>query len=86
VLAAKGEMFQPEAGVLPVRAADQWFVRDRFYATYAEGEEDTAKRQTKLQKAFVRALAEAQQRSIVRVMRTDSGRIMLWLPLRGEDR
>ena len=39
-LAAHGEVFQPEAGVLPVRAVNQWHVRDRFYATYAEAEED----------------------------------------------
>jgi RecA-family ATPase len=86
VLASKGEMFQPEAGVLAVRAADQWFVRDRFYATYAEDEEDTTKRQAKLQKAFVRALADAQHRGIIRIMRTEGGQTMVWLPARGEDR
>jgi hypothetical protein len=86
VLASKCEMFQPEAGVLAVRAADQWFVRDRFYATYAEDEEDTTKRQAKLQKAFVRALADAQHRGIIRIMRTEGGQTMVWLPARGEDR
>ncbi len=39
-LASHGQAFQPEAGVLPVRAVDQWLVRDRFYATYAEAEDD----------------------------------------------
>ena len=39
-LASDGEHFQPEAGMLPVRAVPQWKVRDRFYKTYAEAEED----------------------------------------------
>ena len=59
-LAGHGEVFQPEAGVLPVRAVNQWHIRDRFYATYAEAEEDEKKRQAKVQKAFVRALGDAQ--------------------------
>jgi AAA domain len=84
-LAAHGETFQPEAGVLPVQAVDQRFVRDRFYATYAEAEEDEKKRQAKMQKAFVRALADAQARSMLRARRTEKGRTMLWFPVRGEE-
>ena len=84
-LATKGETFQPEAGVLPVRAVDQWHIRDRFYATYAEDEKDTTKRQANLQKAFVRALAEAQKRGVIKVMRSAAGQTMLWLPTRGEN-
>ena len=59
-LASDGEQFQPEAGVLPVRAVPQFKVRDRFYKTYAEAEEDAKKRQAKMQKAFVRALSDGQ--------------------------
>ena len=84
-LATKGETFQPEAGVLPVRAVDQWHIRDRFYATYAEDEKDTTKRQANLQKAFVRALAEAQKRGVIKVMRSAGGQTMLWLQTRGEN-
>ena len=82
-LANHGEVFQPEPGVLPVRAVSQWFVRDRFYKTYAEAEEDEKKRQAKMQKAFVRALADAQSKGIIRVRR-DGERTMVWLPERGE--
>ena len=62
-----------------MRAVDQWHVRDRFYATYAEDEKDTTKRQANLQKAFVRALAEAQKRGVIKVMRSAGGQTMLWL-------
>ena len=71
-LAAHGQAFQPEAGVLPVRAVDQWMVRDRFYATYAEAEEDEKKRQAKIQKAFVRAVGDAQSRGVAKMRRTDT--------------
>ena len=81
-LAANGETFQPEAGVLPVKAVEQNWVRDRFYANYAEGEEDSGRRTAKLRQAFNRALAEAQQRGIARFMRTATGQSMLWLPTR----
>ena len=83
-LASDGEQFQPEAGVLPVRAVPQFKVRDRFYKTYAEAEEDAKKRQAKMQKAFVRALSDGQSRGLFRTRRTDSGEAMLWLPERGE--
>ena len=82
-LAKQGQPLQPEAGVLPVRAVGQWFVRDRFYATYAEPEEDEKKRQSKLRQAFNRALSEAQGRGMIRVLRAD-GETMIWLPERGE--
>ena len=61
-------------------------MRDRFYATYAEAEEDEGKRQAKMQKAFIRALADAQQRGVAKVRRTSEGQTMVWLPVRGEDR
>jgi hypothetical protein len=80
--ASYGEAFQPEAGVLPVRAVDQNRVRDRFYDTYAEAEEDEKKRQEKIRKAFNRALADAQSRGLIRV-RHSAGRTMLWRP--GQD-
>ena len=83
-LASDGEQFQPEAGVLPVRAVPQFKVRDRFYKTYAEAEEDAKKRQAKMQKAFVRALSDGQSRGLFRTRRTDFGEAMLWLPERGE--
>lgn len=79
-LGAHGEPFQPEAGVLPIRAVAQTFVRDRFYATYAEGEENDKKRQNKLRQAFNRALADAQDDGLIRAMQVSAGRIMLWLP------
>jgi hypothetical protein len=82
-LASHGEVFQPEPGVLPVRAVDQWHVRDRFYDTYAETEENDAKRQAKLRQAFRRALGEAQHRGVTRVLRV-SGKTMVWFPPRGE--
>jgi len=78
-----GEAFQPEVGVLPVRAVGLWAVRDRFYATYAEAEENDAKRQERLRKAFNRALADAQKNNVVRV-KHNAGQLMLWLPIRGE--
>jgi hypothetical protein len=83
-LAAHGEAFQPEPGMLPVRAVDLRFIRDRFYATYAEAEEDTKKRQDKLRQAFNRALGDAQKGGVVRVMQASTGRTLLWLPVRGE--
>ena len=52
--------------MLPVRAVAQWKVRDRFYKTYAEAEEDAKKRQAKMQKAFVRALSDGQSRGLFR--------------------
>jgi hypothetical protein len=83
-LASRGQAFQPEAGVLPVRAVDQWIVRDRFYATYAEAEEDEKKRKAKIQKAFVRAVGEAQSRGVAKMRRIEGGQTMIWLPARGE--
>jgi hypothetical protein len=81
-LAANGEMFQPEAGVLPIKAVNQWHVRERFYANYAEAEENSEKRQSKLRVAFNRALAEAQHRGTAKFVRTADGQEMLWLPAR----
>jgi AAA domain len=79
-----GEAFQPEAGVLPVRAVCLWPVRERFYITYAEAEENTEKRQNKLRQAFNRALGDAQRSGVIRVMQTGAGQTMVWLPVRGE--
>ena len=81
-LAKHGADFQPEAGKLPVRAASQCFVRDQFYATYAEPEEDEKKRQNKLRVAFHRAVADAQSRGLVKVLRKGS-ETMIWLPEKG---
>lgn len=72
-------MFQPEPGVLPVRAVDQGFVRDQFYATYAEAEEDQKKRQNKLRQAFGRVLADAQKNRLIRQGRSPVGATLLWL-------
>jgi hypothetical protein len=63
-----GEEFQPEAGVLAVRAVEQWHVRDRFYATYAESEEHSDTRQNKLRQAWHRALGECQTRGLIRTL------------------
>jgi len=83
-LGAHGEPFQPESGVLPVRAVNQTFVRDRFYLTYAEGEEDSTKRQNKLRQAFNRALAEAQANGLIRSLQEPGSKaVMLWFPGRG---
>jgi AAA domain/Bifunctional DNA primase/polymerase, N-terminal len=80
-LGTHGELFQPEPGVLPVRAVSQAFVRDRFYATYAIGEEDGPKRQNKLRQAFNRALAEGQANGLIRsVYEPGTKATMLWLP------
>jgi hypothetical protein len=78
-LKERGEEFQPEPGVLPVRAVQQQFVRQRFYDTYADAEEDERKRAEKQRKAFGRALGEAQSRGMIRTL-SDSGRLMMWLP------
>jgi AAA domain len=78
-LGAHGEIFQPEAGVLPIRAVNQEFVRKRFYDTYAEGEEDTEKRQNKLRQAFNRVLGDAQKGNLIKTMQTKAG-CMIWLP------
>ena len=83
-LATHGEIFQPEPGVTPVRAVDQWRVRDRFYTTYAEAEEDLPKRTNKLRQAFNRALSDGQSRGLIRVRRTEADQTMVWLPERGE--
>ena len=83
-LAKHGTPFQPEAGVLPVHAVSQSFVRDRFYATYAEVEEDKKKRQAKLRQAFNRALGDAQKSGLVKVMQTDAGQTMVWASAPGE--
>jgi hypothetical protein len=69
--------------VLPVRAVGQSFVRDRFYATYAEAEDDDKKRLAKLRQAFNRALGDAQKSNVVRVMHTSTGQVMIWLPTQG---
>jgi hypothetical protein len=83
-LSAHGEPFQPEPGVLPVRAVNQTFVRDRFYATYAIDEEAGIKRQNKLRQAFNRALAEAQANGLIRSMHEPGTKAaMLWLPSHG---
>jgi AAA domain len=86
-LAAHGETFQPEAGVLPVNAVSLSFVRDRFYATYAEAEEDKKKKQDKLRQAFNRALGDAQKNGLIRIRHSESGQTMLWLHTRnpGQD-
>jgi hypothetical protein len=83
-LANHGEVFQPEAGVLPIRAVSLSFVRDRFYTTYADAEEDKKKRQATLRQAFNRALGDAQKSGVIRVMQTSAGQTMVWLPVRGE--
>jgi hypothetical protein len=83
-LATHGEVFQPEPGVTPVRAVNQWQVRDRFYKTYAEAEEDLTKRTNKLRQAFNRALSDGQSRGLIRVRRTEADQTMVWLPERGE--
>ena len=88
-IAANGEHFQPEPGVLAVSAADLEHIRDHFYATYAEAEEDESKRQEKIRRAFNRALGEAQRRGLIKVRRVASGpcggRTLIWLPSYGED-
>jgi hypothetical protein len=72
-----GEEFQPEPGVLAVRAVSQWCVRDRFYATYAESEEHDKTRQNKLRQAWHRALGECQTRGLIRTLVKDK-RAMIW--------
>lgn len=78
-LASSGVTHQPEAGALPVRAVDQKIVRKRFYATYADGEEDKKKRQDRLKHAFQRALSQAQQRDIIRTQHSETGQDLMWL-------
>jgi hypothetical protein len=58
-------------------------VRDRFYKTYAEAEEDEKKRQEKIRKAFNRALSDGQAKGLFRLCRDAHGEAMLWLPGRG---
>jgi hypothetical protein len=88
-IASDGEHFQPEPGVVAVSATDLEHIRDDFYATYAEAEEDEAKRQEKIRKAFNRALGEAQRRGLIKVRRITNGpckgQTMIWLPSYGED-
>jgi hypothetical protein len=88
-IASHGEHFQPEPGVLAVSATDLEHIRDHFYTTYAEAEEEEAKRQEKIRKAFNRALGEAQRRGLIKVRRVASGpcggRTLIWLPSYGED-
>jgi AAA domain/Bifunctional DNA primase/polymerase, N-terminal len=84
-LTAHGEHFQPEPGVLPVRAVEQNFVREEFYRRYAEAEEDETRRGNKVRQAFHRALGDAQARDIIRMRRTPKGQNMLWLPAKEEE-
>jgi hypothetical protein len=88
-ITSHGEQFQPEPGVIAVSATDLEHIRDHFYATYAEAEEDEAKRQEKIRKAFNRALGDAQRRALIKVRRVASGpcggRTLIWLPSYGED-
>jgi hypothetical protein len=88
-LSKHGESFQPEPGLIPVRATDLEQVRKEFYATYAEAEQDKKKRAEKIRKAFNRALADAQSRKLLKSHHVDGGshdgRTMLWLPERGGD-
>jgi hypothetical protein len=72
-----GEEFQPEPGVLAVRAVEQSLVRDRFYATYAESEEHGKARQNKLRQAWHRALGDCQKLGLIRVL-TKGQRVMIW--------
>ena len=81
-LAGNGVDFQPEAGALPVRAVSQALVRERFYKTYAEAEDDEKKRSEKLKKAFQRALGDAQAQGLIRTRRVGN-ETMLWMPEKG---
>ena len=83
-LASDGVDFQPEPGSFPVKAVGQAEVRTRFYATYADDEEDPRKRKAKLQKAFVRVLGEAQARGLMATRHLPNGLTMLWVPPKGE--
>ena len=47
-----------------------------------EPEDDAAKRQEKVGKAYRRNLAQAQKLHLVEARQLDSGRLMLWLPER----
>jgi hypothetical protein len=76
-LSKHGEEFQPESGVLPIRAVAQHFVRDRFYDTYAESEEHGETRQNKLRQAWHRALGDCQNRGLIRTLVKDQ-RAMVW--------
>ena len=83
-LATHGAPFQPEPGVVPVRAVSQWVVRDYFYKTYADLDGDAKKRQAKMQRAFLRAMGDAQSRGMLKVRHLESGQTMMWKPGRNE--
>ena len=59
-------------------------MRERFYKTYAEAEEDEKKRSEKLRKAFNRALGDAQGQGLIRMRHLGNGETMLWLPEKGD--
>ena len=65
--------------MLPVGAVGQAVVRERFYKTYAEAEEDPKKRQAKMQKAFVRALGDAQRQELIDLRHLKNGQTMVWV-------
>ena len=76
-LGQQGEVFHPELR-LTATSFEIAFTRPTLRPR------TTQKRQSKMQKAFVRALGDAQTKGLVRVRRTDAGPMMLWLPERGE--
>ena len=57
--------FSPSLASCPFGLSISGWLADRFYKTYAEAEEDEKKRQAKIQKAFVRALGDAQSRGLI---------------------
>ena len=58
-------------------------MRERFYKTYAEAEDDEKKRSEKLKKAFNRALGDAQAQGLIQHA-TSGNETMLWMPEKGE--
>jgi hypothetical protein len=84
-LVSHGGSFQHEVGVLPIHAVNLTAVRDRFWRIYTEPEEDEARREPAIRKAWARGLHEAEKRGLVKSLRTEAGKTMVWVPDRGVD-
>jgi len=73
----RGEYFTPD-GKLPLRAADQQYVRELFYRRYVNAEEDKKRSHSAQMHAYKRGLENAIAKQVVNGQKDDEGRQLLW--------
>jgi hypothetical protein len=71
-----GEDFEPDEGGV-VRAVDHNWARDAFLKVYVGDAQDTATSRDRM--AWKRGLKQAQENGLVKVQRSATGRLLLWL-------